>query len=110
MAAKLFNEIPQNTIFRADRFYEPGRKHYILWVWETERSWGNYILPIYDFFCVNEFIQVNNGTLYLEIACLSNDTNGDPVVIVDKIKSNRPCNRHGYLGCSFFHSYIIICY
>jgi len=72
--------------------YEPGRKHYTLWVWETT-CFGKYILPIYDFVCENEVIQVNKGVIYLEIAYLDIDTNGDSVVIVDKMKSIHPKGR-----------------
>ena len=96
MAPKLIQELRPDRkypVFRVDRLNKPGRQHYILWVWETERFWGKYILLLHDFYCENEVIQVNNGTIYLKIIYRGLDPNGDPVVIVDKKKSNRPVGR-----------------
>ena len=55
--------------------------------------WGKYILPIDEFFRENEVIQVNNGTIYLEIMFQGLDPNGDPVIVVNKKSSKRPANR-----------------
>ena len=77
------------TVFRVERLRRCRTKLYLLWVWESERIWGKYFLPIVDFFCGNEVNQINRGDIYLEIIYQGVDPNGDPVLIVYKKHSRQ---------------------
>ena len=71
-------------VFNVERIRSSRTKLYLLWVWEFERVWGKYFLPIPDFFCENEVIQINRGDIYLEIMYQVFDPYGGPVLIVNK--------------------------
>jgi hypothetical protein len=77
------------TVFRVERVRRCRTKLCLLWVWESERVWGKYFLPIPDFFCENEVIQINRGYMYLEIMHQGVDPKGDPVLIVNKKQSRQ---------------------
>ena len=61
--------------------------------------------PTFHDFCENEVIQFNNGAIYLKIADQVLDHNGDPVVFVERKKSNRP---EGRIEISFVLLFLVI--
>ena len=71
-------------VYKVERIRSSRTKLYHLWVWESERVWGKYYLPIPDFFCENDVIQINKGHIYLEIMYQGVDPHGAPVLIVNK--------------------------
>ena len=56
------------------------RKYFIIRVWEATDKQGRYILPLHNYFCQNETIQIKDGSQYCEIIFQDLSAPGDPVI------------------------------
>jgi len=56
------------TIVRVHRLpSHDGTNHFVVRNWEAPGKRGRYILPFHDIYPQNEIIQINIGTLYMEL-------------------------------------------